>query len=74
LFVFFAPFVILPARFRQERLVTGYALEDFTALTVIQTNAGPITLFLWLFVLTFPADWIKVQSLPFLLFVFFRRT
>lgn len=72
--MFLAPFVILPARFRQESLVTGYAFEHLAALAVIQTNAGPITLIFWLLVFAFPTDWIKVQSLPLLLFVFFRCT
>jgi hypothetical protein len=66
--------VILPARFRQESLVTGYALEDLAALAVIQTYTGSITLIFWLLVFTFPTDWIKVQSLPLLLFVLFRCT
>ena len=72
--MFLASFVILPTRFRQESFVTRDAFEDLAALAVIQTNTGPITLILWLLVLTFPADWIKVQSLPLLLLVVFCCT
>jgi hypothetical protein len=66
----FAPLVILPACFRQERLVTRHALKYLAPLAIVQTYSGTVTLVLWLLILTFSARRIKVKSLPSLFLVF----